>query len=104
MLNLPDWNNVSSEAKQICEQFKTYHLDACRKTIPKDKRWRIKIYKNVFYGNTFVDWLIEVGLANDRFSAEQYAKHLIDGRVLRHINNVYHFHDKNLLYTFCSCL
>lgn len=104
VLRLPDWNNVSGETKQICEQFKTYHLDACRKTISKDKRWRIKIYKNVFYGNTFVDWLITVGLAKDRCSAAEYAKHLIDGRVLRHINNVYHFHDKNLLYTFCSCL
>lgn len=64
-------------------------------------RWRIKIYKKVFYGSDLVNWLIEVGLARDRIEATHYARHLIDGRVLRHINNVYHFHDKKLLYTFC---
>jgi hypothetical protein len=67
-------------------------------------RWRIKVYKKVFYGDDFINWLIEVGLARDRTEATQYARHLIDGRVLRHINNVYHFYDKNLLYTFCGRL
>ncbi|KAJ6641073.1 Integral membrane protein, partial [Pseudolycoriella hygida] len=102
ILLLPDWNSISIETKHICDQFTNYHLDACRKAITEDKRWRIKIYKKVFYGNRFVDYLIEVGLARDRVEAIQYARHLIDGRVLRHINNVYHFHDKNLLYTFCN--
>lgn len=104
ILRLPDWNSISPEAQHICDQFTNHHLDACRKAIAEDKRWRIKIYKKVFYGNRFVDWLIEVGLAKDRVEAAQYARYLIDGRVLRHINNVYHFHDKNLLYTFCNRL
>lgn len=104
ILLLPDWNSISPETKHVCDQFTNYHLDACRKAIAEDKRWRIKIYKKVFYGNRFIDWLIEVGLAKDRVEAAQYARHLIDGRVLRHINNVYHFHDKNLLYTFCNRL
>lgn len=63
-------------------------------------RWRLKIYKNVFSGHKLVDWLIEVGLARDRVEAVNYARHLIEGRVLRHINSVYHFYDRNLLYTF----
>lgn len=104
ILLLPDWNSISADTRHVCDQFTNYHLDACRKAIAEDKRWRIKIYKKVFYGNRFVDWLIEVGLAKDRVEAAQYARHLIDGRVLRHINNVYHFHDKNLLYTFCNRL
>lgn len=66
--------------------------------------WRIKVYRRVFYGTVFVDWLLEVGLAKDRADATHYARRLIDGRVLRHINNVYHFHDRNLLYTFCERL
>lgn len=65
-------------------------------------RWRIKIYKKVFYGSDLVNWLIEVGLAKDRLEATNYASRLVDGRVLRHINSVYHFHDKNLLYMFCN--
>ncbi|XP_058458341.1 integral membrane protein GPR155 [Malaya genurostris] len=104
MLQLPIWSDISSETRLICDQFTTHHLDKCRKAIAKDKRWRIKTYKKVFYGNVFVDWLLELGLAKDRSDATHYARRLVDGRVLRHINNVYHFHDRNLLYTFCDRL
>lgn len=58
------------------------------------------MYKNVFPGHTFVDWLVEVGLARDRVEAVHYARHLIEGKVVKHINGVYHFYDRNLLYTF----
>lgn len=101
ILKLPDWNNLNIETRHICDQFITHHLDSCRKAIADDKRWRIKVYKKVFYGTIFVDWLIDVGLAKDRIEAVAYGQHLVDGRVLRHINNVYNFKDKNLLYTFC---
>ncbi|KAK5638084.1 hypothetical protein RI129_012379 [Pyrocoelia pectoralis] len=100
-LNLPSWHELSSETKSICDQFTTHHLEKCNEQIAKDKRWRIKIYKNVFSGRKFADWLIEVGLARDRTEAVNYAQHLIEGRVLKHINGVYHFHDRNLLYNFC---
>lgn len=60
----------------------------------------MKTYTNVFSGIDFVDWLIEVGLARDRIEAVNYARHLIEGKVLRHINSVHHFYDRNLLYTF----
>ncbi|XP_028148362.2 integral membrane protein GPR155 [Diabrotica virgifera virgifera] len=99
-LNLPAWHELSSETKHICDQFVTHHLQNCRSAIATDKRWRIKIYKNVFSGETFVEWLIEVGLARDRVEAVNYARHLVEGKVLRHINGVYHFYDRNLLYTF----
>lgn len=104
VLKIPDYNDVSDETKLTCEQFTSYHLANCRKTIEKDKRWRIKVYKKVFYGSIFTDYLIEVGLARDRTEAIKYGKRLIDGRVMRHINNCHHFADKKLLYTFCSRL
>uniref|UniRef100_A0A182NM57 DEP domain-containing protein n=1 Tax=Anopheles dirus TaxID=7168 RepID=A0A182NM57_9DIPT len=104
LLQLPIWAELSAETRHICDQFTTHHLEICRKAIAKDIRWRIKVYRRVFYGNAFVDWLLEVGLAKDRTDATHYARRLIDGRVLRHINNVYHFHDRNLLYTFCERL
>lgn len=103
-LKTPDWNDLSEETKHVCEQFTSYHLESCRKAIAKDKRWRIKVYKKVFYGSTFADYLIEVGLARDRTEAIKYGKRLIDGRVMRHINNCNHFVDKKLLFTFCSRL
>ncbi|XP_059219618.1 integral membrane protein GPR155 [Stomoxys calcitrans] len=102
IVTLPHWSQVSQETKHICEQFRTHHLENCKKDIAKDRRWRIKTYRKVFYGCEFVDWLIEVGLSKDRMEAVHYAKHLVNGRVLRHINNVYHFEDKQLLYNFCS--
>lgn len=103
-LKTPNWNDLSEETKHVCEQFTSYHLESCRKTIAKDKRWRIKVYKKVFYGTTFADYLIEVGLARDRTEAIKYGKRLVDGRVMKHINNCHHFADKKLLYTFCSRL
>lgn len=103
-MNLPSWNELSAETKHICEQFRTYRLENCRKAIAKDRQWRFRVYKKVFFGNEFVDWLIEVGLAHDRMQGVHYAKRLVDGRILRHINNVYHFYDKNLLYAFCGRL
>jgi hypothetical protein len=103
-LKTPAWDDLTNETKHVCEQFATYHLERCRKAIAKDKRWRIKVYKKVFYGTQFVDYLIEVGLARDRIEAVKYGKRLIDGRVMRHINKCHHFTDKKLLYTFCNRL
>lgn len=86
--------------RQICDQFTTYHLDTCRQSIANDKRWRYKVYKQCFYGTTLVDWLVEIGVAKDRVEATQYGRHLVDGGILSHINNGYHFYDKYLLYRF----
>ncbi|KAH8345752.1 hypothetical protein KR067_003058 [Drosophila pandora] len=102
VVSLPHWSNLRPETKHICEQFRNHHLENCKKDIAKDRRWRIRVYRKVFYGSEFVSWLIEVGLSKDRLEAVHYARHLVDGRVLRHINNVYHFEDKLLLYNFCS--
>lgn len=103
-LHTPSWDDLSDDTKHVCEQFATYHLERCRKAIAKDKRWRIKVYKKVFFGTQFVDYLIEVGLASDRIEAVKYGKRLIDGRIMRHINKCHHFADKKLLYTFCNRL
>jgi hypothetical protein len=99
-LVLPSWHELSPETRHICDQFVTHHLQSCRNAIASDKRWRIKVYRKVFTGHKFVDWLIEVGLARDRGEAVNYARHLIEGKVLKHINGVYHFYDRNLLYSF----
>jgi hypothetical protein len=51
-------------------------------------------------GSALVDWLLEDGLARDRIQASQYASHLLEGRVIRHVENLHHFHDQAMLYTF----
>jgi len=61
-------------------------------------------YSNVFCGNDLVDWLILVGLAKDRNDAVKYGKHLLAGRVIRHIKNLHHFHDQSFFYNFAPPL
>jgi hypothetical protein len=65
-------------------------------------RWHLKQYKETFLGSALVDWLLGVGLARDRIQASQYASHLLEGRVIRHIENLHHFNDKAMLYTFMA--
>lgn len=104
VLSLPAWEDLDEDTRLICERFVNHHLGNCRLAIACDRRWRIRVYRNCFHGGQFVDWLIEVGLANDRVEAVKYAKRLVDGRVLRHITNRHHFYDKTYLYTFCDRL
>lgn len=103
-LNLPAWEDLDEETRLICERFVNHHLGNCRLAIACDRRWRIRVYRNCFHGRQFVDWLIEVGLANDRVEAVKYGKRLVDGRVLRHITSRQHFTDQTYLYTFCDRL
>lgn len=63
-------------------------------------RWRIRIYKGVFRGSCLVRWLCDVGLAKDSAEAVIYGQHLLEGRLIAHINEAYHFHDSPLLYRF----
>jgi len=101
-LQLPAWEELGFETKHVCDQFATHHLDKCRCDIATERRWRLKHYKESFLGSALVDWLLGVGLARDRIQASQYASHLLEGRVIRHVENLHHFHDQALLYTFTS--
>jgi hypothetical protein len=78
--------------KLSCKAENSFHIS----------RWRLKHYKETFTGSALVDWLLGVGLAKDRNQASQYAHHLLDGRVIRHVENLHHFSDETLLYTFMS--
>ncbi|PNF32094.1 Integral membrane protein GPR155 [Cryptotermes secundus] len=101
-LKLPAWEDLGFETKHVCDQFATHHLEKCRRDIATDRRWHLKHYKETFSGSALVDWLLGVGLARDRNQAVQYARHLLEGRVIRHVENLYHFHDQTTLYTFMS--
>lgn len=61
---------------------------------------RLTLYKDCFKGKTLVAWLQEKHLAKDTAEAVQYASHLLEGRVLRHVENRHYFVNANLLYTF----
>ncbi|RXG72841.1 Integral membrane protein [Armadillidium vulgare] len=99
-IQLPSRERLSLKTKQTCEQFTNYHMDKCIQEIVKDKRCRLKQLPNVFAGSELVDWLMLVGLAHDRTDAVKYGRHLLQGRVIRHVENMHHFHDQPLYYTF----
>lgn len=99
-LGLPHSDALSPETKLICEQFRTYHMSKCIADLVRDKRRRLKTYRRVFLGTELINWLILVGLAHDRLEALRYGRHLVDGRLIRHIKSEYHFHDQPYFYTF----
>ncbi|XP_069678473.1 lysosomal cholesterol signaling protein isoform X1 [Periplaneta americana] len=101
-VKLPSWDELGFETKHVCDQFATHHLEKCRHDISTSRRWRLKYYRETFLGSKLVDWLMEVGLARDRIQATQYAYHLLEGRVIRHVENLHHFHDRAMLYTFMA--
>ena len=51
-------------------------------------------------GSQLVDWLLEVGLVRDRIGGQEYGRHLVKGRVIRHVDNHLDFYDDLFLYTF----
>lgn len=88
------------KTKIICEQFVRHHLHNCKAAIGSDRFAHCRLYKEAFYGTTFVNWLITVGLANDRREAINFANYLIDGSILHHINDVKRFYDRDIIYCF----
>lgn len=84
----------------ICEEFVRHHLDNCKAAIGSDRFAHCRLYKEAFYGTTFVNWLITVGLATDRREAINFANYLIDGGILHHINDVKNFYDRDIIYCF----
>lgn len=88
------------KTKTICDQFVHHHLDNCKSAIGSDRFAHSRLYKEAFYGTTFVNWLITVGLVSDRREAVNYANYLIDGGILHHINDVKNFYDRDIIYCF----
>lgn len=91
-----------TRTKIICEQFVRHHIENCKAAIGSDRFTHSRLYKEAFYGTTFVNWLITVGLAADRREAITFANYLIDGGILHHINDVKNFYDRDIIYCFSA--
>jgi hypothetical protein len=77
-----------------------HHIANCMESVVRDIRVRLNVQRAVFKGSDLVHWLLEVGLARDRFDAVVYGRHLVKGRVIRHVDNYLDFYDDAFLYRF----
>ncbi|KAG7227594.1 hypothetical protein INR49_005409 [Caranx melampygus] len=82
--------------------FALFGLDKHLILIPFKKRCGKKTVVDCFLGSELVDWLQQVGLAQDRGEAVLYGTRLQQGGVLQHIKQEYSFQDSLLYYRFMA--
>ncbi|XP_075557602.1 lysosomal cholesterol signaling protein-like [Dermacentor variabilis] len=100
-LILPKFEDLSPEARQICTQFHVYHRDSCVTDICHSRHGPDGTELHLaFVGRDLVDWLLAVGLCQDRVQATRYGKRLLEGRVIAHVTGRHHFCDELYTYTF----
>ena len=63
-------------------------------------RFHYKYYRRVFKARDFVDWLKRNRLAKNRRKAVEFARQLLEGRVIQHVSLNRHFHYGFHLYRF----
>ncbi|CAN8002472.1 unnamed protein product, partial [Ixodes hexagonus] len=101
VLMLPQEDELPAETRQICVQFRMYHYASCVADIAAPRRGlNGTVYQLAFGGRDLVDWLIAVGLCQDRIQAVRYGRRLLEGRVVRHAAGRLHFHDEHYTYVF----
>ncbi|XP_033965430.1 lysosomal cholesterol signaling protein [Pseudochaenichthys georgianus] len=94
--------NLPEEIRMTCSQFTQYHKDQCCHDIVKKRRCGNRTMVESFLGCDLVEWLQQVGLAQDQGEAELYGKRLQEGGVLQHIGQEHGFQDSHLYYRFMT--
>ena len=98
---LPQLELLAPETVITCRRFLQYHMEACISSIGKSIEGTFgRTYDDVFTGEDFVTWLINVGLAEDRNEAVDYGSKLVLGRVVAHIDKGRSFYDRDFFYRF----
>ncbi|XP_064832100.1 lysosomal cholesterol signaling protein [Oncorhynchus masou masou] len=93
---------VSDDIMMTCTQFTTYHKEQCVRDIVQKKRCGERMVADTFLGSELVEWLLQVGLSQDRGEALLYGGRLQQGGVLQHITQEYGFQDDELHYRFTA--
>uniref|UniRef100_A0A8C7FV29 G protein-coupled receptor 155 n=1 Tax=Oncorhynchus kisutch TaxID=8019 RepID=A0A8C7FV29_ONCKI len=89
---------VSDDIMMTCTQFTKYHKEQCVRDIVQKKRCGERMVADTFLGSELVEWLLQVGLSQDRGEALLYGGRLQQGGVLQHITQEYGFQDDELHY------
>ncbi|XP_044221652.1 integral membrane protein GPR155 [Thunnus albacares] len=94
--------DLPEEIRITCTQFTKYHKDQCFRDIVKKRRCGMRTLVDCFLGCELVEWLQQVGLAQDHGEAVLYGTRLQQGGVLQHIKQEYDFQDSQLYYHFIT--
>jgi len=95
-IRLPAWEDLDSTTRAVSTMFIRHHLATCMEQVLGDHgRWR-----GVVKGRELVTWLVDRGLTHSRQDGEVFGRHLLRGRVIRHVENHLDFYDNHTLYTF----
>ncbi|KAM9347282.1 lysosomal cholesterol signaling protein [Symphorus nematophorus] len=94
--------DLPEDIRMTCTQFTRYHKDQCCHDIVKKRRCGKRTMVDSFLGCELVEWLQQVGLAQDHGEAVLYGVRLQQGGVLQHIKQEYDFQDSRLYYRFIS--
>ncbi|XP_041806522.1 integral membrane protein GPR155 [Chelmon rostratus] len=92
--------DLPEDIRMTCIQFTKYHKDQCCHDIVKMRRCGKRTMVDCFLGCELVEWLQQVGLAQDHGEAVLYGTRLQQGGVLQHIKQEYDFQDSRLYYRF----
>ncbi|XP_038576450.1 LOW QUALITY PROTEIN: integral membrane protein GPR155 [Micropterus salmoides] len=94
--------DLPEDVRMTCTQFTKYHKDQCSHDIVKKRRCGKRTRVDCFLGCELVEWLQQVGLAQDVGEAVLYGTRLQQGGVLQHIKQEYDFQDSRLYYRFMT--
>uniref|UniRef100_A0AAQ5YQW1 DEP domain-containing protein n=1 Tax=Amphiprion ocellaris TaxID=80972 RepID=A0AAQ5YQW1_AMPOC len=98
----PPQTDLPEDIRMTCTQFTRYHKQQCFHDIVKTRRCGKQTVVDCFLGCELVEWLQQVGLAQDRGEAVLYGARLQQGGVLQHIKDEHSFQDKPLYYRFMT--
>uniref|UniRef100_A0A1I8GJH8 DEP domain-containing protein n=1 Tax=Macrostomum lignano TaxID=282301 RepID=A0A1I8GJH8_9PLAT len=98
-IHLPPESHLDQHVISTRDNFLMHHMDHCLHSMRFSRR-RLSVGKfganhqaGEFSGKALVDWLMSVGLCQDRIDAVAYGERLLLARVLRHEQQAYHFRD-----------
>jgi len=97
---LPPWEDLDHTTRAVTTMFIKHHLAICMDQVQQDhtkEEWR-----RVVTGTELVSWLVERGLVLSRQDGQIFGRHLLRGRVIKHVDDHLDFYDENYLYTFLA--
>lgn len=88
-----DNQGVSSEVAAVL-----LHLQNPENGLIGNRRWRLKLYDNVFVGKEAVTSLVQAGITPNRTEAVEVLRMALESNLISHVAREHHFSDKYLFY------